>query len=1243
MRAPIILASFIGLGLASAKRRRISTNSSLNSFAQNFDIPALLLIGAFYTVSFYFIYPGFALLHGSDIQRYYANSVLLSRTPELFKSHPYILYNSWEGISIILGKDNAVDLKSFVCMFASSLAFLGFILPLSFYLLAKEYLAPFDKRLPILSTMIWSLFSGFSWLYLFKLKAEEAGGPQLNLLLQVNNKSNGIFWYLTKPEILWFDPSTVAFAIFMIQLLLMRRFAIPRSKYVILFGCLTVTGFFTHVYETIILSIFFSLYCVSCVGGDFRIKDSLKGFLAGFTFVLLLLSFGSIISEVHLDLITVAIVSLFLMIFTLSLRQKIFLLLRRKINLHSLKTITIIVAAVGVFIYGASLLTWLFDAKTYTLSSIIELHFVPWFMYPVLLGITGLLGILSLPYIIKYENLRQRVGFFLAFFIFSLLFGRMLSYVNLYLLPTVLQEDRLLAFSFIPSALMASITLISLHKLKRQSFLMKAASLALIALIVVCGIQTTYMKIEYWNIRTDPKVGDLTNEEEFQAFNFLSNLFNVDKHALLVSVTQESLSKLVFSAPPMKISYPNILFGAKHPEMALIYLKASSDSHPYIYFADRDVKALNQYGEGWMAKHLIPMLPTIYEKGGVKIYNVSDISFPQPTAVASLVIPFDKSLDLEESWLFVYDLLSQGRYSYNVLYDLDGRTLLHPILVLSFDPPQGNVRIIEFTNNPKLWGNVFGSWQCTEEGLLGSGGSPKEYGESTIVSSIPPQGYFNVTAKFRLLNGDLNVPNYVSIIYDWIDSTNYKAAGLCFTKDGVYAYFATYKGPEIKVYPGWPGAITGLKYKLGDSFELTLSISGAESTLYLNGSKIYSISIPYEGGKIGLRITRFYDVLFTKTFMSLPLQTRPANEYLKYVDEGGILIVLNSNGYGYFTDYMLTREGKQLQAEKIINKEGVIITDLPLLQVDSFKAKKASANPLAYYSSSKEASSIYALEENIGRGKLILVNIHPILHNIAKNFPPSLLYTINSKLLMPINSYLENFEYSTKPLTATFKEFTLNGRFEINSPSVIFPKNLFLKNVSIETEGKKISINNIIRLNVYNATGVNIFGTGSLKLSNGLGFYSNLQILGSVVVNVTGNNASVLLLTEDNKTFMRTSNTIIIGIESDSPMNLVLRQPQVVGKGDFFFKELYSSGSVYQKTRCNGKDLSGNGIVDFTIYVSDTYTWLSGLNIEGSFMRQPPLLIFNELSTLFGFLFSWFLIALLLSAFMLILLTKNRE
>jgi len=87
-RITLVLSSFLITGSISAYKHKKSHSSPVSrSFSKNIDFLAILVTLTFFVISFCFIYPGFALLPGTDISRHYSCSIVSGRTPELYRYH----------------------------------------------------------------------------------------------------------------------------------------------------------------------------------------------------------------------------------------------------------------------------------------------------------------------------------------------------------------------------------------------------------------------------------------------------------------------------------------------------------------------------------------------------------------------------------------------------------------------------------------------------------------------------------------------------------------------------------------------------------------------------------------------------------------------------------------------------------------------------------------------------------------------------------------------------------------------------------------------------------------------------------------------------------------------------------------------------------------------------------------------------------------------------------------------------
>ena len=209
MLRPLLLSGvFLFLGLLSiAKHLSLKGESSRKSLSRPEDLLIIALAITFYLIIFFSMYPQVVFIMGNDISAHLAFSTILSRTPSLYYTTNYLLHESFLAslTSLSGGLVNVATLQS-------ALASLIVMLPIAFYITAKEYLEHINKRLPALATLFWCLFqAGFGWVYFTFLKLNTNGLSQFQLLEQTSDKTyfNTIYGIFGN----YFLPETVVFVI----------------------------------------------------------------------------------------------------------------------------------------------------------------------------------------------------------------------------------------------------------------------------------------------------------------------------------------------------------------------------------------------------------------------------------------------------------------------------------------------------------------------------------------------------------------------------------------------------------------------------------------------------------------------------------------------------------------------------------------------------------------------------------------------------------------------------------------------------------------------------------------------------------------------------------------------------------------------------------------------------------------------------------------------------------------------
>jgi hypothetical protein len=1227
LRGTVILLSYIALGLLSALKHWRKPLTFKESLIKRVDILVLLLSIAFYTLSFYFIYPGFALLPGTDVSRHYASSIVLWRTPELYLSFPYFLAHLHESAFLNLS-------NSSLAVAQTTLVMLNVMLPLAFYVMTKTHLENTDARLPSLATLFWSLFTnsfgGFAWIYFLHLKLSSTGQAQLQLLSSTADKTyNGAVYGVFG---LWYVPATVSFIILMAAIFLMGKREIEGKKYFAVFSVLVAALYLTHVTEAVVFILFLAILGFIVKNEKYRVDDALKSSIIGMIVVVIIYSaLSRILLRFALNislLISLAlpiIASILVLVYRRSIQPKL-PPLNKLFRIGGKRVVKMLVIAL-LFAYSIALLSWTMVLDSFHTWQVDTIGLVPWFMYPVMLGINGLLAIVALYLLAEDPKLYTAATlFFIIFMVFAFIAGKAVSIINLYFFGAGYWEKRFIWFIKIPLAILAPIPIIyvanKVRKGKMNVNVKTIATAAIIGVIVVYGISTTFLNLEYWNISAnDPS--KLPSQSEMEAVNALKKIFDKDSKAWLATVTGSSSAIATFATPADQLGLKQTLYTAYRPEMAFTQLyRHPAYDHAYVYLHNRDLAQLNKFADRFLASY-VKTLPIVYENSEVKIYNVSKVSPPLPSGDTILLIPLDKSLCDQQTLCTAYSLLSQGLYNYTVAYDLDAKALSSKTIVLAYDPPKGNIltSLFEDTFNKTLtsYNIVKGNWRIADGELFG--GETGKYGEGVILSPVSAEN-FTATFKAKPVSGNASVLNYVSLVYSWVDSKNYRIADIMFGTDFyIYVHFRTIVNGIEKAIPNWPGIKTDLKWKFADEYNITVTVEGTLNQIAVNGKTYLSSDMENIAGRIGLRYYRFYQVSFDDFSLkyNISLNLRPIEDYLAYLEAGGRLIILNSNGYYYFASNLFSVENSTLNAERIEFDKKTL--NLPSkVASPKLTPKTSTTSVLSRYVGSDDGTP-FVTKQSFGSGELLYVNIKPIVEALRKDEAPayypllgSLLEDLDLPKIKP-NLVLSSDGYS--------REIRLKNDVKVEAESLLFPPKTTLKHLEIKTTNRTITLLNVTSVKMEGYSKL-LIKTENLTIGDGQGFYATLKLNTRFVIEP--HNGMFNLEVATGKTKYHITNVEQLSIVPDGVIQLLARTPKV-SANEANFIEFYTLGSLNQQTRTYGQNLNMSGKTSFQIMLSDSYTMLEDVELSGSFKRDPPIVSFDEFSTIPTAIF-WFTILL---------------
>ncbi|TVP41706.1 putative Cell Surface protein [Candidatus Nitrosocosmicus arcticus] len=167
----------------------------------------------------------------------------------------------------------------------------------------------------------------------------------------------------------------------------------------------------------------------------------------------------------------------------------------------------------------------------------------------------------------------------------------------------------------------------------------------------------------------------------------------------------------------------------------------------------------------------------------------------------------------------------------------------------------------DLQNNFNNWNVISGIWNYSSylEGGTGNGTSPVD---NTIINPTIVENLSSITTAFRINEMDTNLTNYANIVYSFIDPETYKKAGIYVINDDIFVRFAEIENGSVVPEPLHPYISTGLKWKVGNTFNLTLDFQDNIQSLILNGTQ-YAGKIDYNvDGLTGLNYGRIIDMDF---------------------------------------------------------------------------------------------------------------------------------------------------------------------------------------------------------------------------------------------------------------------------------------------------------------------------------------------------------------------------------------------
>jgi hypothetical protein len=1031
---------FLVLTATSLIKSEKSTKTNLiPSLCQPKDILLILLAVGFYVIFYIFLFSSrYASSYYTDSSDFYRLSLTFPRWPSMFYATHYVLFVLYQ--SSFLSLSHASLDPSQI-----ALGFLPIMLIPAVYILVKKYAGHVDSRLPGLSTILWVLFASglFGWVYF--IQAKSVYHNTLSALEHVGEST----YYSTMSGIVGytFVGFTVSFIAFIFALFLLKNLEISRRKFFLLLSSVVIIMFLSHVSEAVVFAILLALWgIISRRKSSLRINDAIYASLIAFCLIIVFLLVSSVkihVSFTFPDLVSILLPTVLLFATIILRKTGIIFSSLNKIQIALVKNERIKRAIPALFIFGyvvAFLVCTISivspgtisniafgseknpltpEVEPFTISQLAGVWFVPWYFYPLLLGFNGLLAIISVFFLWKQKEFLN-FKFFIVFLIFSLVFGRALTFINQNFFATGYWESRFIYFMAIAVAALAPIPLLKVFSyLKNKKPMTRTLiAISLIGLIVTAGAATTFLNVEYWSLRSQ---SNQPTSFEMDALNQYRTMFILDPHAASATITGQTQDETILSAPTELLSVKDqvVLGSATSPESVLRLLGIPPLSHFYLFMHNRDFEALLKINDT------------------NNIVQVSDGKFVIVGNTSSL------SGGGQNAWLVkTYD---NGAMQWNQTFGETGYNAGNDLILTS----DGGYAVCGYTNSSGAGGNDGWLIKTDADGNMQwnktYGGTGNEEFRRIVRTLDGGYAISNVTTSNVNRNDTLwviktdsygnqqwnktfeGVGNDIGAMLRQLTDAGYLVLGNTNGNGYLYTHLIpmlpiVFSNQEVSIYN-----VSRISYPLSSADQIL--VLPQNSSEPINQNLLFSYDLLSQGFYKYTNASEADNGIMGAKRLILSFDPnesnntgRPIADYMNYVTSGGTLIVLNSNGLGSFGKLLFASSSKQILPQYVASSQENL--SLPNgISVPTLELRDKNQKILSNFTSGVD-NSPFIIEANLGKGQLFYVNIAPITPITSyinnNDSQKQLIYKITDKLLNVIG--LEKYDlspiYSTNGLAA---------------------------------------------------------------------------------------------------------------------------------------------------------------------------------------------------------------------------------
>lgn len=723
------LAIFAGFSLTFVKKHEVVTDKrNESSVSHRIDYLIIACILLFFVIGWIVYYSSYQLGSTGDMWDHYYTVLQVSKGGLFSSSHlSYLGDETWFSLHFIA----FFQLTGFPSLNGwMTYAFINFFYVLAFYLMVRGIIGDKYPKLPVIATVIATLFAGFGWIEALFLasKSIASNSAWLSALYTAgsNTYNDIIYSFIYGPIPEYFSLSVLFVLIYLMTS--KRQFSVTN---VILTVVLVVQGLLVHSPEIIFFTIFYFCFIFFSNREDLRrLKNFSFSILLGLLIVFVIgLPFSSHFYFDMTSILPLLFILIGLSFVPIYLRTKNTMHLtfpsmlrdvRARINSFTFsRTIGIFILCIVWIFYGLSFFAWNSTLNDNITSNLGAVGLKPWYIYPISSGVSLLLGLMGLTFIILDKKTKLVNAKFLAlslalFFVAGIILSFANISFNLVSTTSTYWEKRLYPFMLIPLSIFGAffITQVSskIHFIssarKFRPIMISVIVGLLIAIVLVSGVASSVLALDYVSLTSQGDPLASCSKAELQALDFLRTNASSDATVLGLSTDSNRLA-YVFSGLN-HLNSPYWFTGGSfqyidvtNPELALKILYSLNVT--YLFATKSDLETLQS--SGYVVTHLLKYLPVAFKNTEVTIYQVPKLDPPSSESNLTLVIPsfaFDAlsnsngPTSSNSTFYFPIDMLAESGLDYSIKIAEDGSLFNSNYIVLPSDKGWTDGQISEY-------------------------------------------------------------------------------------------------------------------------------------------------------------------------------------------------------------------------------------------------------------------------------------------------------------------------------------------------------------------------------------------------------------------------------------------------------------------------------------------------------------------------------------------------------------------